>query len=437
MNLIILVLNGIFIQLYLQLSKLNAFLYILSSLLLLLNIENVSNNIFLRLLPISLLSLSIFLNWIKPKYSISLSILLFVVLLVGLWSSNLPNLFGIAKMYNVLKYILYALNTKAILEKYSSWSIEKKVNRLIILPFLCFFCLNILFWLLEISSSTTFEINAGNVLFLSKVGINIKRVQFLFGYGINSFAATVGAFFAWSIFSLSKKVYVKTNSLLLIVTLLILILSDSRGALLFPVFAIILFYVFNYFKIANYIQFTPIFIFLGPLVLFLSLQILVQFSFADSLMRSDNDLQTGNSRLIIWFFALDEFLNFKLWHLVGYGQYGHYGSGVSESWASLFANYSESDSSLTHPHNSLFAILFDYGYLGLLLFILFSINLLKKVYLYRKSSFYLFGFLSVFFLYAVLIGTTESFLSTYYNNVVVCFIFLSIVSQKIYIVNEK
>jgi O-antigen ligase len=112
---------------------------------------------------------------------------------------------------------------------------------------------------------------------------------------------------------------------------------------------------------------------------------------------------------------MKEFYNLDVKYLLGLGEYGHYASGISVKWQNIFSGFEEG-TEMVHPHNSVFMIIFDYGYLGLLLFILLlrkNNNQLIKLYNYDK----IFSVISLnFLLYIILIGMTESIIGFYYQN---------------------
>jgi len=74
-----------------------------------------------------------------------------------------------------------------------------------------------------------------------------------------------------------------------------------------------------------------------------------------------------SSRILIWDVAFDNLFDPKLIHLIGYGAWGQYVSGVSAGFEGVFrANISFEMASL---HNALLQTTFDSGYLGLVFFV--------------------------------------------------------------------
>lgn len=86
----------------------------------------------------------------------------------------------------------------------------------------------------------------------------------------------------------------------------------------------------------------------------------------------------------------------------------------------------------THPHNIYIEILSDYGLLGLLIFILFIINLsiryFKTIYFYQNLGIYL-----IFLVTSVPFVTSQSIFSSHYGSIY----FLSIFLIKYFIVSKK
>lgn len=164
----------------------------------------------------------------------------------------------------------------------------------------------------------------------------------------------------------------------------------------------------------------PLIFIIGPFVI---LSILTYFTnYLDFLVRNSEDLQTGNARTLIWGFSLLEFSDFKPIHLFGYGEYGHYASGASQHWAYIFGSNLE-NSELTTPHSIFYSVLFDYGYLGLILLIIYLYSIMKRFKLieHRNRRMALLGLL--FIIYWQLQGITESFYGFYsYPNLFIIMI---------------
>jgi O-antigen ligase len=405
-------------------KKIGIYIYIFSYIILLLNLIEISSSLIGRLLPLSFLLFSTIFNrvFIRPTFKNYTFYLLILILIIGLARSNYPNISIASKIYNIILLLLFSYNTNAIILKNKEKKFYRLLSLILLLPFTFYFLINLISWLIGFNIEVGTEVTgAGEAFLLSKFGIYMRRVEFPFSGGINSFAALAGVFFSFTTFLLIKKQNFIFNLFLWTLCFLILLLSDSRGALFFPFIAVLLFFTFQKIHFLYLIRYFPLLTVIGPIIIFITLQVLADFNFFESLSRNDSDLLTGNSRLIIWLIALQEFINFKLIHLVGYGQLGHYGSGASLEWGELFENYSSMDSSLTHPHNSLFAILFDYGYIGLIIYLLIMIKM-TSLYSFNNNNEVFVPLIIIFVFYSTIIGMTESFFSSYSTNVHYCFI---------------
>jgi O-antigen ligase len=118
----------------------------------------------------------------------------------------------------------------------------------------------------------------------------------------------------------------------------------------------------------------------------------------------------------IWAIAITEFLTFKPIQIIGYGLFGHYGSGASHLWSYFFVAYSNPEA--VHPHNTFLSVLFDYGYLGAVFFLLSLFVIVNKVKSIWKEHKDIAIFFLAFFMYFVLISITESFFGFYYLDAI-------------------
>jgi O-antigen ligase len=157
------------------------------------------------------------------------------------------------------------------------------------------------------------------------------------------------------------------------------------------------------------------------------LPFLGQYDAFSFLSRSSGDLQTGNSRFLIWGISFAEFAQFKPIHLIGYGEYGHLGSGASKLWENIFSNWEDSGNKT--PHNTMLVIMFDTGYIGLFFYISLLYGFIAKmikIWLWQKPQRYL--YLS-YFLFMLLQGVTESTFGFYFFDYLFIFFMIFIVEM--------
>jgi hypothetical protein len=293
---------------------------------------------------------------------------------------------------------------KTTLQKYF-W----KVN---IQPVLIFCVLNLALLFAGIRFNNIEKLEVGSSVLLSYLGIYAERVNFPLSQSINSFANLTGGLFLFLLlrFFLTQSRLVFTL-ISIFTVVIILLLLDSRVSFFLPVLVFVCLIIYQKTHLDKLLILLPLIIILGP-VLFGVFTILFQSSdFAELISRSKNEFETGNSRFVIWLYCIDEFSKFKAIHLIGYGHYGHYGSGVSELWASIFVNSFEKPE-LKTPHNSLFSLIFDVGYLGVITYLVylhhFVGSLIKKVKEDNQFILYM-----SFFMYLLLSGITEANLGFY------------------------
>ena len=293
----------------------------------------------------------------------------------------------------------------------------------IITPFVFYISLNFVCWVFNIKSdlSVDSEINIGQSMILANYGINVERVNFLFSNGINSYAVVLGAIFTYTLSNLFLTLKFSLKNIVFnLIIFVCLLLTDSRSGVFYPIFISIFCFVLLKIKKYKIIKFTPYLLFLAPFALLGILPLLSELEFVAQFSRNDSDLFTLNGRLFIWYFALDEFIQFKLIHLFGYGYYGHVTSGASSSWAFLFGAYLNPDT--VHPHNSIFSLLFDIGYLGILVIISIFFTITKILVKHWKNDKIFTLNLYSYILFTIFISITESFIGLYYLNTMTLFV---------------
>jgi len=167
-----------------------------------------------------------------------------------------------------------------------------------------------------------------------------------------------------------------------------------------------------------------------PVVL-LSASFLLQSDALTGLARGDNDIATGNSRLTIWVACWNELSSFKPIHMIGYGEFGQTGSGVSKNYIQVFADVKNAD--LFSTHNTVFQTILDTGYLGLLLYFALMWNLINRLKnAYRLSGDRNLSIFISFILYTVLVGGTEANLTHKLSFHLIWFVWVGILVIEAY-----
>lgn len=199
-----------------------------------------------------------------------------------------------------------------------------------------------------------------------------------------------------------------------------LLLVDSRASiaysLLVPVFIVLIS------KIRTY-SFFYLFVFVLPFMPLVMLSTLEAFSHAEvakEVSRGGSDeIATGNSRKFVWQGNLEELLDAKLIHFVGYGEIGHYTSGASRKYAHHFGPDPEKLIS-ANCHNNLLQAIMDAGYIGACLFLFLIFIVIKNcIFLLRRGFRFAYALLAFIFYY-MLSGIMEAifgFSHSAYNSI--------------------
>ncbi|GAB2526989.1 O-antigen ligase family protein [Spirosoma aerophilum] len=403
----------------------------------LLQVNSYSDSVLVKVLPLgaSALAFFYFLSLSNGKLLLKslgnnlLAFTLLIFVLIGNFRSNYPDQtleFTISRTLNTIllfgalfSAIHYFRNT----ERLGTIDI---IIKFIITPFFIYCLINFLLWAMGVSikeSVMTDEVVNKEAVILSYLGIHIDRVQFPLSTGLNNYAVIIGAMFTTCLLLIfvvkvrSSRLFIMSSCIVFFITLLLI---DSRASIYYPIIITIVFGLYqNSRTFLKLIPYSPTLVVLGPLFLYLMVPLLMSLPFIDSLTRNSEELATGNSRFLIWSACLLEFIDFKPIHLIGYGYFGHYGSGVSSAWASIFSTWN--DEELKTSHNTFFTILFDYGYVGLFVYCALIYNTVKKISLQWKVNKYgnllIFGF----FAFNLLAGITETLIGFYSPNYFILF----------------
>ena len=252
---------------------------------------------------------------------------------------------------------------------------------------------NLIFYLIGIKPQEIMYLARYPSQMLSLLGISSYRVLFPTAVSINGFGTIAGLGLSGLIFLfwiVTKKIEKILILLMLISCVVVMLLADSRGALIFSLFTIALVCLPP--KFFNIVGWTPFIISLFIPILFLinpgSLG--ERLTFLDrppSVWNNNDSTVNGNqcestindsngfltNRTIIWHFTIDKLSQFKLIHIPGYGFRGQSISNLSEKYACLFYSYENRE--FTTTHQVWLQTIIDTGYLG------FSITLLGLIWL--------------------------------------------------------
>ncbi|PQJ81101.1 O-antigen ligase family protein [Polaribacter glomeratus] len=403
---------------------------LIATVLLFINFDALTNNTIIRLVPLFMLSFVFFeekfnnnngsIKVLEKKNFFLLVLLLITV--IGVIYNNKPNISVQFKMFLILKLVVFVFTfIMAVKNRINHFNYLEVFVKCVFLPFLTFVVINFLLSFRNSGSSI------GSAVMLSYLGISINRVQFLLASGTNAYGSQLGILFTLSLIGFFiLKSYKKYFFVGCLFSLGSLLLTDSRGPMMYSILiVIVLKFYYNKTERPRFLWLIPLVGFFGPILLLSFLALLSDSVYGSSLSRTSGDLVTGNSRSVIWFFAISEFFTFDVsHHIFGYGGYGHYAAGISQKYAYIFGNIE--DAKLMHPHNTYLSIALDYGYFGVLIYLIVQfivISNIKKIWnKYRSISLLVLGNL----LYYSFVGIGETMFGFYYSNVVYVFFMVNI-----------
>lgn len=158
----------------------------------------------------------------------------------------------------------------------------------------------------------------------------------------------------------------------------IILISDSRANLFTAILCIVGMYALIRFNKLNVLKYAVWVVPFSSFIFIAILQISANTSFMSNISRGNSsDIATGNSRAFIYKAANKELGDFKPIHVVGFGEYGPYGAGITKYYMEAKFGYKSKEQKLISSvtHNTALQVIFDIGYIGLLvyMFLLFSI----------------------------------------------------------------
>ncbi|MEZ4775554.1 MAG: hypothetical protein R3D00_20380 [Bacteroidia bacterium] len=252
-------------------------------------------------------------------------------------------------------------------------------------------------------------------IILKLIGISLqkKAIPYTEGTHPNTISIFAGATLVMTLVALwllevtrKEKIFLYVNA---VVCAAFMLIADSRGTILS--FVVTLAMVYATYKVRFtgalrvfilVVPFLP-FLFSGFLAAFADSPLLAQFARSGD----TKNLTTLSSRSIIWEECLEEVLEPKPMHIIGFGEHGQSTAGVSARYAYIFPKDAY-ENDLIVTHNMFFQSFFDIGYLGTFFFLgALFLCLNNAIFLYNKG--YKAGLVYIgFILYFVLSGTLES-----------------------------
>jgi hypothetical protein len=400
--------------------------------ILFINFQILEDYTVIKILPALLFITVIFEELVLKKSDFSLMnkgfyllFILVIIIVVGILTSKRLDTsleFRILKVVTFFSFFVAYIST--IFNKAKKGGLLKIFVFYFYIPVSIYVSLNLLFFFLGLQD-VSHEI--GNAVILSYFGLEIQRVQFVLALGINGYGALVGVVFNISL--LGVWVIRRYNKIFLVglfLSLITLLLTDSRGPILYSILIfLVIRIVYVRVKRPKLLWLIPLIGFLGPILMLTTLSLLAQTSYGAALSRGSEDLATGNSRSIIWTIAGSEFLDFKPeHHIFGYGEFGQYAAGLSQQWAYVFGDVEGVE--YMHPHNTFLSIALDYGYFGLSVFTILQFSVIRIIKKNWNSNRFVSSVLLGNILYFNLVGIGESMFGFYYRSVIYVFFMINI-----------
>ena len=401
--------------------------------ILLLNLSLVLDSTLFKILPAIIFTLIIIKQAIFSKTSFNIFLkpyirLLFLtfIIIIAILKNGREDVSFSYNVFKILTFLSFIFALFIVLHEY-----RKKTDLLtifiycVILPIITYISINLIFYFLGFMD----DVYSSKAILVSYLGISIERVKFIFSNGINGYGAVLGILLNLSLigFLVSNR-FNKIFILGIIVSLISLLLTDSRGPIVFSLLIFLLFkFKLHKVKKPKFLWLIPFLGFIGPILMLSILSFFSQTSYGDFFSRFSGDLDSVNSRLPIWIISSSDFLTFKPQnHIFGYGEFGHYSAGLSQIYGATIFQHVEEGAEYMHPHNTYISMALDYGYFGLLFFILLQLKIIDLVVKYWNVNNTLSKILLSNLIYFNLVGIAESMFGFYYQNSIYIFFMINI-----------
>lgn len=325
-----------------------------------------------------------------------------VALLRGLNFSASPDIRE--SCYRMLLYgsmIVMSLWAAHVISRRTSLKIDTFATAVYLLALYC--AANLVLWAMGVTSPI-FQISTEERGVLAGLfGLDVNRVLFPMGWGVNNFSMVSGVALAAGIVKYSKQKRPLDLALLVIAPFLCCLLADSRAALFGGILAGVMAGRFPRMSTKALVAFWV----LGSAVVFFS-EAGPLFSFGQ---REASASGTFTGREVIWAAGLLEFTSFQWEHVFGYGQFGQFESGAYQLYEMLFQGYSDRPE-LISLHNAYLQVAMDSGYVGLAVLVAFIVAATRALSRHRDVAWtYQAALAALIFL--AMDGLTEVSLSLY------------------------
>lgn len=280
--------------------------------------------------------------------------------------------------------------------------------------------INIVFWVVGVENANSKYAGSDDYnQMLSYLGFSVGRALFPMSTGVNSYSIIAGLVLSIGSIKFIFEKNIKNLFIYVIPSLFSVIMADSRGALLSVILALLIFYVIQRFRLYGMLMMS-----LGTVIVFA----LINNEYLDFLIR-EGGVTLLTMRELIWILAIIELMEFKYNHILGYGLYGQYKSGISEGYSFMFGNMENPE--LATLHNSYLQLVFDFGYVGLIGVLLILVHYIREFssrYLVQKKWQYAASMVSLIFI--IIQGFTEVSINIYQPYIIIYFMSLYIIIKE-------
>jgi len=253
-------------------------------------------------------------------------------------------------------------------------------------------------------------------LLASLLGIDLGRSGFFLTGHPNGFAIFLGGVIVMSTIMLLYGRYRSHRRLFIRITLAVsifaLMILDSRGT---AASAMVCILAAVFFKRTQWMGLAKVLVILMPLISLNVVYVLRNIGdtqTATALSRSDGEMSTANGRTIFWKYCAEELSEFKVEHVLGWGQSGHVSSGVALKYA-YYLGYP------TYTHNFIYQTILDMGYLGLITILLMCFLITRNGAALVKAGYLgglVFVIFPIYFLFSGFFESTFGFFNPTYTS---------------------
>lgn len=287
----------------------------------------------------------------------------------------------------------------------------------------------------------------GTSTMFTLLGINSTKVVFpLYPNSHSNLVGSTGGFlvvlclgYIQNVKSLSQKDK-RTLYVYLFSGIVVTIMGDSRGTVFGILFTVLSLYFFIKIKKYKLLKYSVLLVPVSHVLFIFTLQFAANSAVGSEIARGKNDLATGNSRKFIYMAANRELADFKPLHMVGYGEYGIYGAGLTKYYMSNFG-YTSKESRLISSvaHNTSLQAIFDIGYIGLIIYLLLLFTFFSQSQTLFEKGYLHFMLATYFLLYLIITGVSETRFGNYspfQNFLFIIVAFIAINSYNNYLVKQ-